>query len=136
MMLTCAHPWGSCQVFCMSLRTSSMSTVCRVREMWSHRITNVYISKPTHELAVPNLMWMSQYFNTSANPYCIRVSNGINSMSLSCRVQEIWSHKITNAHCKNKIVVLTICLVTTIVCDCPSYNDSKNVALVKHFVGS
>ena len=38
-------------------------------------------------------------------------------------------------HCKNKIVVFAICLVTTIVCDCPFYADSKSVALVKHFVG-
>ena len=40
-----------------------------------------------------------------------------------------------NRHGQNKIVVLAICLVTTIVCECPSYANSKNVVLVKHFVG-
>ena len=49
----------------VSNSTSSMSTVCGVQEIWSHRITNAYVPKPKHGLAVPNLMWMSQYFNTS-----------------------------------------------------------------------
>ena len=52
-------------VLAVSNSTSSMSTVNRVREIWSHRITNAYVPRPTHGLAVPNLMWMSRYFNTS-----------------------------------------------------------------------
>ena len=52
-------------VLAVSNNTNSMSTVGRVREIWSHRITNAYIPKPTHGLAVPNLMWMSRYFSTS-----------------------------------------------------------------------
>ena len=77
----------------MSNSTSSTSTVCRVRQMWSH--TNPYAPKPTHGLAVPNLMWMSRNFNTSLQMPILAVSYGTRSMSLSCRVEEIWSHKIT-----------------------------------------
>ena len=66
--------------------------------MWSHRITNAYVGKPTHGLAVPNLMWMSAHFDTSLQMPILAVSYGTSSMSLSCRVQEIWSHKITKAY--------------------------------------
>ena len=33
-------------VLAVSNSTSSTSTVCRVREIWSHRITNAYVPKP------------------------------------------------------------------------------------------
>ena len=39
-------------------------------------------------------------------------------------------------HCKNKIVVLAICLVTTIVCDCPSFlRRFKECSACKTFCG-
>ena len=51
---------------------SFMSTVCTVWEIWSHRITNEYVPKPTHGLAVPNL-W-GCHFNTSLH-YLLWVSS-------------------------------------------------------------
>ena len=56
---------------------------------------------------------------------------GVNSYSVALLPPEVG----VNRHGQNKIVVLAICLVTTIVCECPSYANSKNVVLVKHFVG-
>ena len=81
-------------VLAVSNSISSTSTVCRVREIWPHRVTNAYIPKPTHGLTVPNLMWMSWY---STYPYkCQPLLCPV--VILSCRVQEIWSHKMTNAY--------------------------------------
>ena len=68
-------------VLAVSNSTSSMSTVCRVWEIWPHRITNAYVPKPTHGLAVPNLVWMSRYFNTSLKVPILAVSYGTSSMT-------------------------------------------------------
>ena len=73
----------------LCLTVQCKSTVCRVQGMWSHRITNAYVRKPTHGLIVPNLMWMSGHFDTSLQLPILAVSYGISSVSLSCRVQEI-----------------------------------------------
>ena len=74
---------------------------------------------------------------TSSQQSCVATHTGVGTIGkvILCTKTTNGVYEHARQHCKNKIAVLASCLILQL-CNYPSYANSNNVVLVKHFVGS